>query len=76
MITAIEYWEMTMCIMCLEFANSRMKMFEVRKALTELVATTKDEQDLKHFKDLAKMNDEELAAQAKRFSANVEEDKL
>jgi len=59
-----------MCIMCLEFANERMSMFEVRKALTELVETNDDPEQLKHYKELAEMTDEELANHANEMAKN------
>ena len=55
-----------MCIMCLEFARDRMSIFEVRRALTELVATADNDEDLAHYKDLEQMSDEEIKEQAKK----------
>ena len=49
-----------MCIMCLEILKGRMTIIEGRKALTELVATTKDEKMLAHYKELASSDDEEM----------------
>ena len=49
-----------MCIMCLEISKNRMTIKEARSALTELVATTTKEDELKHYKELAEATDEEL----------------
>lgn len=49
-----------MCIMCVEIFRERMTVTEARTALRELVATTTEEKDLEHYKDLAQATDEEL----------------
>ena len=49
-----------MCIMCLEIMKGRMTIREGRKALTELVATTEEEEMLEHYKELDQANDEEM----------------
>jgi hypothetical protein len=54
--------------MCLEFAKDRMSMFEVRRALTELVVTTKDEEELEHYKELSEMSDEQLKNHAEKVA--------
>jgi len=58
-----------MCIMCLEISKDRMTIREARTALTELVATTTKEEELKHYKDLAEATDEELLEIAKTTQA-------
>ena len=54
-----------MCIMCVEIFRERMTVTEARTALRELVATTTEESDLEHYKDLASATDEELKEIAK-----------
>jgi hypothetical protein len=49
-----------MCIMCLEILKGRMTLVEGRKALTELVATTQEDELLEHYKELDEANDEEM----------------
>jgi len=49
-----------MCIMCLEILKGRMTVREGRKALTELVETTQEEELLKHYKELDEASDEEM----------------
>jgi len=49
-----------MCIMCLEIFKGRMTIKEGRKALTELVATTKEAELLEHYKELEEADDEEM----------------
>ncbi len=54
-----------MCIMCVEIFRERMTVTEARTALRELVATTTDEKDLEHYKELAEASDDELKDIAK-----------
>ena len=49
-----------MCIMCLEILKGRMTIREGRKALTELVATTDEEELLEHYKELDQADDEKM----------------
>jgi hypothetical protein len=49
-----------MCIMCVQIFKERMTVREARTALRELVATTKDNQELEHYKELSKASDDEL----------------
>lgn len=49
-----------MCIMCVEIFKGRMTLREGRKALTELVATTEDQELLSHYKELEAADDEEM----------------
>jgi hypothetical protein len=51
--------------MCVEIAFDRMKIPEARKALVELVGTTEDSEQQKHYKQLSDANDEELLRIAK-----------
>ena len=55
-----------MCLMCIEIFKGRMTIKEARTALTELVATAKNEVDLEHYKDLESADDEELQTIIKR----------
>ena len=52
--------------MCLEISKNRMTIREARSALTELIATTEKEEDLKHYKELSEASDEELFELAKQ----------
>lgn len=49
-----------MCIMCVEIFRERMTVKEARTALRELVATTTDEKELAHYRELADADDEKL----------------
>lgn len=49
-----------MCVMCWEIFKGRMTITEGRKALTELVATTKEAELLEHYKELEEADDEEM----------------
>jgi hypothetical protein len=49
-----------MCIMCLEILKGRMTLREGRKALTELVATTEEEELLEHYRELERADDKEM----------------
>lgn len=49
-----------MCIMCVQIFKERMTVREARTALRELVATTKNDEELEHFKELSKATDDEL----------------
>lgn len=59
-----------MCIMCVEIFRERMTISEGRKALTELVATTKDQELLEHYRELARASDEELKKIAEEAAQN------
>ena len=61
-----------MCIMCVEIFKGRMTISEGRKALTELVATTKDDELLKHYRELENADDKELEKIVSRFKENKE----
>ena len=49
-----------MCIMCVEIFKGRMTIREGRTALTELVATTADEEKLAHYRELERLSDEDF----------------
>ncbi|MFT6070652.1 MAG: hypothetical protein ACJAT2_001387 [Bacteriovoracaceae bacterium] len=46
--------------MCVQIFKERMTVREARTALRELVATTKNEEELEHYKELSKASDDEL----------------
>jgi hypothetical protein len=52
--------------MCVEVFKGRMTIKEARTALTELVATTKDEKELEHYLELSKASDEEISEIAQK----------
>jgi len=53
-----------MCLMCVEIARNRMKIFEARVALRELLTTTQDEKALAHYRELEGLSDEKLQEKA------------
>jgi hypothetical protein len=57
-----------MCLMCVEFARDRMNFLEVRRALGEMVNTTTDAAERRHYEELAKMSEEELQKAAASYA--------
>ncbi len=62
-----------MCLICLEFAKSRMTIAEVRKALTELVQISAENEDTPHYRKLKDLDDAELRRQAEQFARENED---
>ncbi len=56
-----------MCMMCVEIFKGRMTIIEGRRALKELLSTTNNDEQLKHYQELNGLSDEEL----KKFVAEM-----
>jgi adenine-specific DNA methylase len=53
----------------MEIAKGRMRITEARKALRELIDTAQEQKALAHYRDLARMSDEEMQDEAKKALA-------
>ena len=54
-----------MCLMCLEILKERMTIQEGRTALRELIDTTKNPEELAHYRELAQLDDESFLEKVK-----------
>jgi hypothetical protein len=59
--------------MCIEIAKDRMTIQEARRALPELIETTKNDQDRRHFQELNRSSDEELEKIAQQVAEDLGE---
>lgn len=58
-----------MCLMCVEIAKGRMRIYEARTALKELILTASDPKELEHYEELSSLTDEELEKKAMEFKS-------
>lgn len=61
-----------MCIMCVEIAKNRMKPFEARNALGEMLSMAKTEEERVHYLSLKNADDEALLEIAQKAAKAME----